>query len=138
MNGGAIISALDCQSRGPEVKSLPEQNLHRVFCPKGPTLTNPAKMSTPTVHCRWEDEMARVRTDHPRSYAEAKKMKLLTHTHVCLRAIAKGLFFSSSRPIFLGSEASIRFENWSPLWVSLQCTYLDPLQKRGTRLTQDR
>jgi len=38
-------------------------------------------MSTLTVHCQWEDE-----TDHPPSYAEAKKMKSLTlHTHGCLR-----------------------------------------------------
>ena len=48
-------------------------------------LANLALMSTPTVHCQWEDETVRERTGHPPSYAEAKKMKSLTlHTHGCL------------------------------------------------------
>ena len=47
-------------------------------------LANSAMMSTLTVYCQWEDEMARERTGHLASYAEAKKMKLLTlHTHGC-------------------------------------------------------
>jgi len=36
-------------------------------------LANSAMMSTLTVHCQWEDETARERTDHQPSYAEAKK-----------------------------------------------------------------
>ena len=44
-------------------------------------------MSTPTIHCQWEDERARERTDHQPSYAEAKKMKSLKlRIHGCLRA----------------------------------------------------
>src|SRR6218665_1082677 len=44
-------------------------------------------MNTLIVHCQWEDETVRERTGHPPSYAEAKKMKLLTlHTHGCPRA----------------------------------------------------
>jgi len=35
-------------------------------------------MSTLTIHCQWEDEMEREGTGHLPSYAEAKKMKLLT------------------------------------------------------------
>jgi len=37
----------------------------------------PANLAKLTVHCWWEDEMARERTGHLPSYAEAKKMKLL-------------------------------------------------------------
>src|SRR6218665_2283284 len=43
--------------------------------------------STLTACCQWEDETVRERTGHSPSYAEAKKMKLLTlHTHGCPRA----------------------------------------------------
>jgi len=35
-------------------------------------------MSTVTVHCQWESATVRERTGHQTSYAEAKKMKLLT------------------------------------------------------------
>jgi len=42
-------------------------------------------MSTLTVSCQLEDEMARENTGHPPSYAEAKKKKSLTlHMHGCL------------------------------------------------------
>jgi len=38
-------------------------------------------LNTLTAHYQWEGETARERTGHPRSYAEAKKMKSLTlHT----------------------------------------------------------
>src|SRR5678815_1572538 len=41
---------------------------------------------TLTVHCRWEDETARERTDYPPSHADGQKMKSLTlHAHYCLR-----------------------------------------------------
>jgi len=51
-------------------------------------LANSALISTLPVHCQWEDETAGERTGHPPSYAEAKKMKLLTlHTQYCLRGI---------------------------------------------------
>jgi len=41
-----------------------------------------AMMSTLTIHCQWEDEMAGERTGHPTSYANAKKTKSLNfHTH---------------------------------------------------------
>ena len=50
-------------------------------------LANSAIMSTLTARCPWKDETVRERTDHPPSYAEAKKMKSLTlHTHGCSRA----------------------------------------------------
>jgi len=40
-----------------------------------------------TEQCQWEEERVRERTDHPPSYAVAKKMKSLTlHTYGCLRA----------------------------------------------------
>src|SRR6218665_1970027 len=48
---------------------------------------NSAMMSTFSVRCQWDVETAKERTGHPPSYAEAKKMKLLTlHTHGCPRA----------------------------------------------------
>src|SRR6218665_2506912 len=57
-------------------------------------------MSTPTIHCRWEDETARERTGHlPTllSYAKAMKMKSLTlHTYGCLRASSRDSSSSSS------------------------------------------
>src|SRR6218665_3245462 len=54
-------------------------------------------MSTLTVHCQWEDEMAKERTGHLPSYAEAKKMKSLTlHTHGCFRVRLMDCSSSSS------------------------------------------
>src|SRR6218665_1662434 len=54
-------------------------------------------MSTLTVHCQWEDEMAKERTGHLPSYAEAKKMKSLTlHTHSCFRVRLMDCSSSSS------------------------------------------
>jgi len=43
-------------------------------------------MMTSTDTDLWEDETAREKTDHPASYAEAKKMQSGTvHTHDCLQ-----------------------------------------------------
>ena len=44
-------------------------------------LANSTVMSTLTVHSEREDKMARDRTSHPPTYAEAKKMKSLAHHH---------------------------------------------------------
>ena len=50
-------------------------------------LANSAVMSTLTAYCQRVDETVRERTGRLSSYAEAKKVKLLTfHTHGCLRA----------------------------------------------------
>ena len=55
-----------------------------------PTIANSALLRTLTVHCHWEDEVLRERTGRLPSFAEAKKMKLLTlHTYGCLRASLK-------------------------------------------------
>lgn len=43
---------------------------HEISSPAAP-MTNSA--STLTEHCWWEDKMARERSGHPPSYAEAKK-----------------------------------------------------------------
>src|SRR6218665_131846 len=60
-------------------------------------LANSAMTSTLTIHYRWEDETARERTGHPSSYAEAKKIMLLTlHTHGCPKARLRHWFSSSS------------------------------------------
>ena len=40
--------------------------------------TNSITMSSLTMHCQWEEETAMEKADDPSSYAEAKKMKLLT------------------------------------------------------------
>lgn len=41
-----------------------------------------ANSATMAIDCRWEDESERERTGHTPSYAETKKIKLLTlHTH---------------------------------------------------------
>src|SRR6218665_991019 len=43
--------------------------------------------NTLTAHCQLEDETVMEKTGHPSSYAEAKKIKLLTlHTHGSPRA----------------------------------------------------
>jgi len=63
------------------------------LCP----LAHSTMMSTQTIHCQWEDETVRERTGHPHSYAESKKMKLLTvRTHGCLRASLRDCPSSSS------------------------------------------
>ena len=57
-------------------------------------------MSTPTVHCQWEDETARKRTDHLPTQAEAKKMKLPTR-HTCGRSTASLRDCSSSSSMYI-------------------------------------
>ena len=84
-------SVLDCQLVGQEFKSSLEQKFVSGFlfhlCPHA----NSAIMSTPTVLCQWEDPLVRKKTGHLPSYAEAKKMKLLTlDTHSCL-SVSLGL-----------------------------------------------
>src|SRR6218665_1750427 len=50
------------------------------LCP----VANSAMISTLTAHCQWKEETVREGTDHPTSYALAKKMKSLTlYTHGC-------------------------------------------------------
>jgi|SRR6218665_1033176 len=52
--------------------------------------------------CRWEEEMARERTDYLPSYAKAKKMKsLILRVHGCLMSSLKDCC-SSPRQIFNG------------------------------------
>src|SRR6218665_1049509 len=82
VRGGLVVSVLDCQSRGLVFKSRSQQKFGSRFllhlCP----LDNSTTMSTLIIHCWWEDETVRERPGHPPSYAEAKKIKLLTlHTH---------------------------------------------------------
>src|SRR6218665_723892 len=61
------------------------------------SLSTSAIMCTLTAHCQWEDEMARERTGHPPSYAEAKKIKLhKLYTHGCLMFYIERLLFISS------------------------------------------
>lgn len=70
--GCAVVWRLSCQ-------------LKTVICvrnsaPSAP-LANSTMSSTATMLYRWEDEMTRESTDHPPSYAKAKRIKLLTlHT----------------------------------------------------------
>ena len=75
-------------------KCVQAYNLNSVdYAPSTP-LTNSAIMSTLTVDCQWEDEMARERIGQSPSYAEAKKVKSLTlHTHVCHSVLAYGNCF---------------------------------------------
>src|SRR6218665_1237389 len=88
---------LDCQSKDSRFKSRPGQKFRSRFllCLR----PYPTQLSTQTVHCQWEDEMVRERTGHPTSYAEAKKIKLLTlHTQSCHRAILMDCSSSSYSP----------------------------------------
>jgi len=56
-------------------KSQPEQKIVlRALFHLHP-LGNSAMMSTPTIHCQWEDEMVREGTGLPPFLAEAKKTK---------------------------------------------------------------
>ena len=53
---------------------LPGQKFVKIFDPSVP-LANSSMTSTPTAHCRWEDETARMRTSHQPSCVEAKKSR---------------------------------------------------------------
>ena len=72
---GIVVSILVCQSRGSGFKSWSGQKFGSRFllllCPS-------AMMSALTIHCQWEDEMVREKIGHLPTYAEAKKMTLLT------------------------------------------------------------
>src|SRR6218665_1552582 len=68
---GLVVSLLDCQLRGQGYKSPPEQIYVSRFLLHLRPLANSAMTSTPTVHCQWEDEMARERTGHLPLYAKA-------------------------------------------------------------------
>ena len=92
-----MVSVLVRQPWGPWFKSWPGQKFGSRFllhlCP----LVNSAMMSTLNAHCQWEDETARERTGHPRSYAVANKMKSLTlHTHGSPCASLKDWFSTSN------------------------------------------
>ena len=63
------------------------RNLVRDLSSTCAPIANSAMMSKLTAHCQWVDETVWVRTGHPPSYAEAKKIKSLTlYTQGCLRA----------------------------------------------------
>src|SRR6218665_16018 len=96
-----MVSVLDCQSRGSGVQ-IPARVEIGFEIPALPVhLANSAVVSTLTVHCLWGDETVRKRTGHPPSYAEAKKMKLLTlHAHGCpMTSLRDCSSFSSSSSI---------------------------------------
>src|SRR6218665_134868 len=89
-------------------------------------------MSTLIVHCRWDDEMARERTGHPPTYAEAKKMKSTTlHTHGCLGTALLSLLTAMNEstlvpfaPTFTGQTRAFSVVgpsvwNWLPLALRL-------------------
>ena len=82
MCGGLVVSLLECQLRDLGFKSRPGQKFGLRFLLQMHPIADSATMSTLTTHCKWEDETVRERTDHPPSYAEAKKIKSLTlHSH---------------------------------------------------------
>lgn len=76
------VSVLVCQLTGPGFKSVStEMKLVPYMRPLGDL----AMTSTLPVHCRWEDETSRERTDHPPTYAETTRKKSLgLYTHGCL------------------------------------------------------
>ena len=81
VRGGPAVSVLDCHSRGSGFKSQGSRNVDQDFCSRTQFSCDEY---TDRIHCQWEHATARERTDHPPSYVEVKKMKLLTlHTHGC-------------------------------------------------------
>jgi len=70
-----LVSVLDYQSRGLGFKFRPGHKFGLRLLLHLRPLANSDMMGTLTIHCQWEDEMARERTGHPPSYAEDKKMK---------------------------------------------------------------
>src|SRR6218665_1160744 len=89
----AVVSMLDCKLRGLGFESPSEQKFSSRFLLHLCHIANSAMVSTLTVRCRWENEMARDTTGHP-SYAEAKKMKSHLQTHDCM--VPRGDCFASS------------------------------------------
>ena len=61
---GVIINVLDCQLRDPGSNPARGETWFVIYAPAAP-LANSIVMSTPTVHCQWEDETVRERIDHP-------------------------------------------------------------------------
>jgi len=108
-----VCSVLDYQSRGRRLISPPRyRDLCQDFC---------AMMSTPTVNCRWEDETVIERTDHPPSYAEAKKMKSLAlHTHGCL----KSLVDCSSSSVYISRVFSPAYRRHRHCFVSKEVVHI--------------
>ena len=82
-----MVSVLDCQAKGSGFKPAMAAIWFEISAP--PAL--PSQICYDEYIDRTlsvEDETVRERTGHPPSYAEAKKMKLLTlHTHGCPMAI---------------------------------------------------
>src|SRR6218665_2257096 len=77
-----VVSVLDNQEAGCS-NFHPDRNLE-ISIPL-PPIRQLSYYSTLMKHCRLEDEAARERSDHPPSYAKAKKMKSLRlDTHGCL------------------------------------------------------
>ena len=70
-----MVSMLEYQSRSSGLKFRPRQEFVSRFLLHLRPLTNLAMTITLTVHYQWKDETVLERTDHPPSYAEAKKMK---------------------------------------------------------------
>ena len=65
------VSSKICRFKHP-----PEQKFDLRFRFRLHPLANSASMGTPTVHCQWEDQAARERSDSPSSYAETKKTEV--------------------------------------------------------------
>jgi len=72
-----------------------------ISAPPVPLANSAQHLPTIAVHCQWEDETVRgmthsTGTSHSPSYAEAKKMELLTlHTQGCPRASSRECSSSS-------------------------------------------
>ena len=61
---GLVVSALDCQTRGPGFKSRPGQKFGSRSLLHLPPLANSAMMSTLTALGHWEDKTVKERTGH--------------------------------------------------------------------------
>jgi len=84
-----LVSLLNCQSRGWGLISRHGRISFEISAPRVSLAPpNSAIMSILTVYCLWEDEMVRERTGHIPSYAEAKKMKLLTFQSLAASGLA--------------------------------------------------
>ena len=80
---------MDCQLRGQGFKFPKGQKLVLRFMLYLCLLEKSVIMSAPTVPCWWEeDEMVKERTGHPPSFAEAKKMKLITFILITASGLA--------------------------------------------------
>jgi hypothetical protein len=66
------VTALDCQPRGQRLEPPLVQKFVSIFLLHLLAITNSAIMSALTVHGQWKDEMARVGTGHPSSYAKGR------------------------------------------------------------------